>query len=66
MHDGSLATLRDVVDFYAGGDRSTPGLDEEIRPLTLTMEEKGALVALLQTLSGELREGPTSLETASR
>ena len=66
MHDGSLATLRDVVDFYAGGDPSTPGLDEEIRPLKLTMEEKDALVALLQTLSGELREGPTSVKPASR
>jgi cytochrome c peroxidase len=57
MHDGSLATLRDVVDFYDAGGRSNPGLDEEIRPLKLTKEEKDALVALLRALSGEVREG---------
>jgi cytochrome c peroxidase len=61
MHDGSLATLRDVVDFYDDGGHRNPGLDEEIRPLKLTSEEKAALVALLQSLSGQLREGPASL-----
>jgi cytochrome c peroxidase len=61
MHDGGLATLRDVVDFYDLGGHRNDGLDEEIRPLTLTTEEKAALVAFLRTLSGQLREGPASL-----
>jgi cytochrome c peroxidase len=61
MHDGSLATLRDVVDFYDGGGHRNPTLDEEIRPLKLTTEEKTAVVAFLQTLSGQLREGAASL-----
>jgi len=61
MHDGSLATLADVIEFYDGGGHRNPHLDEEIRPLKLTAEEKTALVALLQTLSGELREGPASV-----
>jgi cytochrome c peroxidase len=60
MHDGSLATLRDVVDFYDRGGHRNDGLDEEIRPLKLTTEEKAALVAFLHTLSGQLREGPAS------
>jgi cytochrome c peroxidase len=61
MHDGSLATLRDVVDFYDLGGHRNDGLDEEIRLLKLTTEEKAALVAFLHTLSGQLREGPASL-----
>jgi cytochrome c peroxidase len=36
MHDGSVSTLRDVVDFYAEGGHRNAGLDEEIRPLRLT------------------------------
>ena len=57
MHDGSVPTLRDVVDFYADGGHRNAGLDEEIRPLRLTEGEKDALVAFLLTLSGDLREG---------
>lgn len=54
MHNGSLATLRDVVRHYSE-------LDEErlhghegirlIRPLRLTSQEKSDLVAFLETLS---------------
>jgi cytochrome c peroxidase len=61
MHDGSLATLGDVVDFYDSGGHRNDGLDEEIRPLKLMAGEKTALVAFLQTLSGELREGQASV-----
>ena len=57
MHDGSLATLADVVDFYERGGNRNPHLDQEIRPLRLTPEEKQALLAFLETLSGELQEG---------
>jgi cytochrome c peroxidase len=57
MHDGSLATLEDVVDFYDRGGHPSPGLDIEIRPLRLTPEEKGALVQFLRALSGRVREG---------
>ena len=47
MHDGSLATLRAVVDFYNEGGHRNAGLDEEIRPLRLTAAEKDALVTFL-------------------
>ena len=57
MHDGSLATLSDVVDFYEKGGNRNPNLDEEIRQLRLTPDEKHALVAFLEALAGEVQEG---------
>ena len=57
MHDGSLATLVDVIDFYGDGGRKNPHLDEEIRPLKFTEQEKSDLLAFLRTLSGKVREG---------
>jgi cytochrome c peroxidase len=57
MHDGSLATLDDVVAFYDGGGRPNPNLDAEIRPLRLGAPERTALVAFLRSLSGLVCEG---------
>src|SRR5438477_12613992 len=57
MHDGSLATLEDVVSYYDRGGNPNPGLDEELRPLHLTAEEQRALVSFLKSLSGTIREG---------
>lgn len=57
MHDGSLETLADVVDFYNNGGRlkeSDPlsGFQSGgIRPLNLTDEEKQDLVAFLEALT---------------
>jgi cytochrome c peroxidase len=52
MHDGSLATLRDVVEFYnRGGDHANRS--GRIRPLGLTPQDVDALVAFLKTLDGE-------------
>jgi cytochrome c peroxidase len=52
MHDGSIATLRDVIDFYSEGGRSNPSLDTEVRPRNFTPDEKRSLVAFLQSLNG--------------
>ena len=57
MHDGSIATLEEVVDFYDRGGNDNPFRDQELRPLKMTEEEKTALVAFLESLSGEIREG---------
>jgi cytochrome c peroxidase len=57
MHDGSLETLEDVVEFYDRGGNPNPYRDPEIRPLHLTPEEKQALIAFLKALSGEISEG---------
>ena len=56
MHDGSLKTLKEVVDFYVGGGNSNPHLDKEIRPLThLTRLDRADLVAFLESLNGARR-----------
>ena len=57
MHDGSLATLEEVVDFYSAGGRVNPFLDPQIRPRNLTEHEKLALVAFLHSLTGHISEG---------
>jgi len=57
MHDGSLATLEDVIEYYDRGGNSNPGLDEDLRPLHLDAGEKRALAAFLRSLSGTIREG---------
>jgi cytochrome c peroxidase len=51
MHDGSLATLEDVVAFYRKGGHANPDLDPAIRPLDLTDAEAANLVAFLKALS---------------
>jgi len=52
MHDGSIATLEEVVELYdRGGEVSRPSLSDEIHPLHLTAAEKGQLLAFLRTLS---------------
>lgn len=57
MHDGSLATLEDVIDYYDRGGTRHASLDPEIQPLRLSEAEKRALAAFLRSLTGELREG---------
>ena len=57
MHDGSLATLEAVVDFYDGGGNANPYQDPRIEPLGLDEGEKAALVAFLRSLTGVVREG---------
>ena len=52
MHDGSLATLRDVVEFYNRGGGKNPRLDPLIRPLDLTPQEFDSLVDFLKALDG--------------
>ena len=53
MHDGSLATLEEVIDFYDAGGRPNPYLSPFIRPLSLDDYEKEALVAFLRTLTDQ-------------
>jgi cytochrome c peroxidase len=53
MHDGSIATLREVVELYDDGGEANPYLDPKIKPLDLTDEEVDALVAMMEALTGE-------------
>jgi cytochrome c peroxidase len=65
MHDGSLATLNDVIDFYAAGGRvlsegprrgdgrAHPGKSPFIKGFTLTAQEREDLLAFLSSLTDE-------------
>jgi cytochrome c peroxidase len=52
MHDGSLATLRDVVLFYSRGGIPNEVLDPLISPLDLSNREIDDLLTFLQALTG--------------
>lgn len=52
MHDGSVPTLKAVIDLYDRGGNPNPNLDKDIKPLNLTKTEKRQLLAFLKALSG--------------
>lgn len=55
MHDGSQATLEEVVEWYAKGGHPNPWLDEKVKKLDLTDQDKKDLVAFMaEGLAGEL------------
>lgn len=51
MHDGSLTTLEEVVDFLNTGGENHPNKSSLIQPLNLTNQEKTDLVNFLKTLT---------------
>lgn len=57
MHDGSIATLDEVIEFYARGgnvaESPNPYRSPFIKSFAITEEEKAALVAFLQSLTDE-------------
>ena len=53
MHDGSLKTLAEVVEWYDKGGHPNPRLSDKIKKLNLTAQEKGDLVAYMQALTGD-------------
>lgn len=54
MHDGSIATLEQVVDHYvSGGWPADPAQDPRIRPLALDAADRAALVAFLRALTSD-------------
>lgn len=52
MHDGSLKTIEEVIEFYNKGGEQNQWLDPKLKPLNLSKEEKGALLAFLKDLNG--------------
>lgn len=53
MHDGTTATLEEVIEFYNRGGGTVIGKSPLLRPLALSAEEKRALVAFLKSLDGD-------------
>ena len=52
MHDGSVATLEAVIDFYdKGGAVARQSLSNDMKPLGLTADEKRQLLAFMHTLT---------------
>ncbi|MDA7926183.1 cytochrome-c peroxidase [Mariniblastus sp.] len=61
MHDGSVKTLKEVVEFYnRGGAPDDPSLDNKMAPLNLSEQEIGFLVEFLKALSGESVLNPSN------
>jgi cytochrome c peroxidase len=53
LHDGSAATLMDVIRLYERGGIERPSRSPSIFPLDLTDQDRADLVAFLETLTGE-------------
>jgi cytochrome c peroxidase len=53
MHDGSVATLEEVVELYDRGGEQNPWLDPKMVKLSLTDAEKKDLLAFLRSLEGD-------------
>ena len=52
MHDGSVAALEDVIEYYDRGGNRNEYLDSELRPLYLSVQEKRNLALFLRSLAG--------------
>lgn len=52
MHDGSMASLDEVIKHYEDGGKKRPSLSPEMQAVTLSAQERKDLVAYLKTLQG--------------
>ena len=53
MHDGSLATIEAVIEYYQHGGIDNPGKSALVQPLGLSADDKRHLAAFLRSLTGE-------------
>lgn len=53
MHDGSMATLEEVVDHFIEGGLGHPQQSDLVQPLSLTEQERSDLIAYLAALTDE-------------
>jgi cytochrome c peroxidase len=51
MHDGSMATLEEVIEYYDRGGNQNRYLDPELHPLHLSAKEQANLLLFLRSLS---------------
>ena len=56
MHDGSLGSLEEVIEYYDRGGNRHSQIDPELRALQLSALEKRGLVAFLRSLSGDVSQ----------
>lgn len=53
MHDGSLKTLEEVVEWYAKGGHPNPHLSDKIKKLKVSDQDKADLVEFMKACTGE-------------
>lgn len=53
MHDGSIKTLKQVIEHYNKGGHPHKNKNTKVKPLGLTDEEKNALISFLYTLTDQ-------------
>jgi len=53
MHDGSMATLEEVVLHYESGGKNHPNKSDLLQPFTLTAKERNELILFLKTLTDD-------------
>lgn len=53
MHDGSIGTLEEVVQFYVEGGKRNPHISELMRPLELTEQQQADLLAFMHALTSD-------------
>jgi cytochrome c peroxidase len=63
MHNGTMASLEEVVAFYNRGGGDDANKDLRMRPLGLSREERADLVVFLEALSGDPLTGPEHVWT---
>jgi cytochrome c peroxidase len=54
MHDGSVETLEEVIEFYNKGGEPHPNLSDKMLKLDLTDQEKSDLLEFIKALTGTL------------
>ena len=59
MHDGSLNSLEEVIEFYRRGGNANPHLDGKLRRLDLTDDDARNLLAFLRALSRKAAGKPS-------
>jgi cytochrome c peroxidase len=64
MHDGSIATLEQVVEHYDEGGVKRPSRSDLMKPLGLSTQDKSDLIAFLKTLTSSL--DPTAVPVLPR
>ena len=64
MHDGSLATLEQVIEHYDRGGVDRPSRSDLMKPLGLTSQDKADLVVFMNTLTSNL--SPTAIPVFPR
>ncbi len=51
MHDGSINSLEQVIEHYSSGGKPHPNKSQLIKSISLSQDEKSALIAFINTLT---------------